>query len=581
MKLTSPRASLVLALASVAGIGLLDHLVLCPPSRGNAGEAYGWPEPRPGQPPPAPPRAEAPSDQDVPPTTPRRGGSAQPGPRVEGPWLVSPAVAWTFGAAALAAAALMYLRTVRPMARLRRRVQALAEGSATTGEISKDMRGQAFALARNLESALDKLAHLSRTDELTGLANRRHFEEVFSLFFQQARRYHRPMSVMVMDLDFFKAVNDTGGHSVGDDLLKAVSGCVVSACRRADLPARLGGDEFAVLLPETSAVDAAAVAERIRDTVAQRTMVVKGVEIHVTVSLGIADLSPETAQTPKDLIALADEALYQAKQQGRDRVVRADGNGPGRRRSVDPRVPSIHTKLAGLDNQFQNVFLDAVREIVKMLERRDPHMADHARKVQRGSVLIAWEMELPDRMVRRLEVAAMLHDIGMLVLPDEVLLCPGDLTDEQLELIRRHPLLGVQIMEAMQFLESEIPAVRHHHEWYNGSGYPQGLAGPAIPLMARILAVADGFVAITSPRSFRSARSIDQALAELHAAAGGQFDPGVVDALAAAVARHGQAAVDLSKEIYPPAHLQRGSAQHYQPARSETRPRAGVPTTQL
>ncbi|RPI59920.1 MAG: HD-GYP domain-containing protein, partial [Planctomycetaceae bacterium] len=163
--------------------------------------------------------------------------------------------------------------------------------------------------------------------------------------------------------------------------------------------------------------------------------------------------------------------------------------------------------------------------------QRSPHMACHAHKVQHFAVLIGREMELSKRVLKRLEIAAMLHDIGMIAMPDTVLLSPGELTEQQLATMRRHPLLSVRIMESMEFLEQEIPAVRYHHERFDGTGYPEGIAGAAIPLTARILAVADAFDAMTSDRAFRQAKTLEQALKEMQAGEGTQFDPSVVEAL--------------------------------------------------
>jgi HD-GYP domain-containing protein (c-di-GMP phosphodiesterase class II) len=150
--------------------------------------------------------------------------------------------------------------------------------------------------------------------------------------------------------------------------------------------------------------------------------------------------------------------------------------------------------------------------------------------VQRYVVLISREMGLPDALIQRLEISAMMHDIGMLSLPDSVLLCPDELNAEQVEAMRSHPLQAVQMMQGMEFLEQEIPAVRSHHEYYDGSGYPDGLAGAEIPLTARILTVADSFDAITSPRTFRGAKTPADALKEIRNGSGTQFDPSVVSA---------------------------------------------------
>jgi len=443
-----------------------------------------------------------------------------------------------------------------PVVRLLKRLQELEDGEGTPADLTHDLHGEPLVLARRLESAFDKLAYISKTDELTGLANRRHFEEMLNCFYQQARRYNRSLSLIVVDVDFFKAVNDTGGHQAGDDLLRTVARSIESACRKADLPARLGGDEFAVLLPETASSHAASVAERIRKAVAEQTLTLRAVEVNVTLSAGITDLNAGEIDTAAAMVELADRALYRAKETGRNRIVQAwqlDGldwrEGAGR-----SRAGVLYNKLAGLDTRFQGLFLQAMEEVMAILELRDPYMADHAARVQRCSVLLAREMELPERIVKQLEIAAMLHDIGMLAMPDSLLLCPGVLDEQQTRLMRRHPLLSVQMMEGMEFLEQEIPAVRYHHERYDGQGYPEGLAGPAIPLTARLLATADAFVAMTSPRTFRSAKPCAEAVTELEIAAGTQFDPSVVDAFIAMARRLGDKLMDLSDEAAEEAH---------------------------
>jgi len=429
-----------------------------------------------------------------------------------------------------------------PVVRLLGRLQQLESGEGSPQDLAHNLHGEPLMLARRLENAFQKLAHISKTDELTGLANRRHFEQVLEAFYHQARRYNRPLSVVVMDVDFFKAVNDAGGHQAGDGVLKLVASAVEEACRKADLPARFGGDEFAVLLPETAAGAAEAVAERIRRAVSEHTMSVRNVEMNITASIGIADLNAGEMDGPGAMMGLADRALYAAKQRGRNRVVQAHDLHLSDLKDVQKengRIDVLTKTLAGLDNRFKDLFLLAFDEVMALLQQRDPHMADHTRKVQHYATLIAREMELPERVLKRIDVAAMMHDIGMVAMPDAILLCPTELDEEQTLIMRRHPLLSVRIMDRMEFLEQEIPAVRYHHERYDGRGYPEGIAGASIPLTARILAVADAFDAMTSPRAFRDAKSCAEALGEIHRSAGEQFDPTVVDAFMSVADRLG------------------------------------------
>lgn len=470
-------------------------------------------------------------------------------------------VLWLSVALVLLIIVAMHMFIAGPIVRLLRKLQTIDTDRDAFRDLTHNLHGEPRVLARQLESAFDKLAYMSKTDPLTGMANRRHFEEVLDCFYHQARRYNRPLSLIVMDVDFFKAVNDAGGHQAGDDLLKCVAGTVEEACRKADLPARFGGDEFAVLLPETSADNAADVAERIRKNLAESNHQVNGVEMNVTASIGVADLNAGAIDSPRAMLALADRALYAAKEAGRNCIIRAhelDGIGQSEH---GLKVTTLCKKLAGLDNQFKDLFLQAISEIMEILETRDPYMADHARRVQHYSVLLAKEMGLPDRIIRRIEIAAMLHDIGMLAMPDSVLLCPHELDQHSTDLMQKHTLYSVRIMEGMEFLEQEIPAVRYHHERMDGKGYPEGLKGPAIPLTARILTVADVFTAMTSSRRYRGIKSHTGALAELRLFAGTQFDPTVVEAFGHLIERMGD---DL---MHPPA-----SPHEEEHGTAETRP---------
>jgi len=430
-----------------------------------------------------------------------------------------------------------------PVVRLLTRLQRLESGEGSAENLARDLHGEPLMLARRLENAFEKLAYISKTDELTGLANRRHFEEVLECFYFQARRYNRPLSIIVMDIDFFKAVNDAGGHPAGDEVLKRVSAAIEDACRKADLPSRFGGDEFAVLLPETAACDAEAVAVRISETIRSHPVQAGGMEVNVTVSMGVVDLNAGEMDGPGAMMGLADRALYVAKERGRNLIVQAHdlhaGTG-GAGHNETGKIDVLSKKLAGLDDRFKELFIQAFDEVMEILQRRDPHMADHTRKVQHYATLIAREMELPDRVIKRIEVAAVMHDIGMVAMPDIILLCPTALDDVQTQVMRRHPLLSVRIMERMEFLEQEIPAVRYHHERYDGKGYPEGIAGASIPLTARILAVADAFDAITSPRTFRNSKGCAEALGEIRLGSGTQFDPTVVSAFMAVADRLGE-----------------------------------------
>jgi len=442
-----------------------------------------------------------------------------------------------------------------PINRLMRRVQDVEAGlDFSEAEFTKHLHVEPRALARRLQETFHTIKRASHTDEMTGLANRRQFYEALDRALLESKRYHRPLSVLALDIDLFKAVNDTAGHKTGDDLIRLVADVIVHCCREADLPARFGGDEFVVLLPETAAAGAAVVAERICGRVPEQSVTTKAVTSNVTVSIGVADLNAGRVETPQDLVDLADRALYAAKQHGRNRYYQAHELATDLWASEGgeaERVDQLHRKLDGLDMQFKSLFVRTLQEIVDAQERRDPHMAFHARKVQRCSALIARRMYLSEDQVKQVEVAALLHDIGMLALPDSVALCTGRLDEQQYEAMQRHSLIGARILEGLEFLTPVIPIVRSHHERFDGKGYPDALAGQSIPLAARIVAVADVYDAMISPRTFRGAKSPDEALADIRAEAGAQLDPAVVAAFLAEADRLGEAMLDPSAVSAP------------------------------
>ncbi|OPX24353.1 MAG: hypothetical protein B1H04_02280 [Planctomycetales bacterium 4484_123] len=448
---------------------------------------------------------------------------------------------WAIGFAMLMVT-VIHVLVSRPTASLLRRVRRLRAGQEVES-LSAELRGEALALAEEFEELLRHVEEVSRTDALTGVNNRRHFQQIFTEEFQRARRYSRPLALAVMDIDFFKAANDAFGHQAGDEILKLFARVITENIRATDTVARLGGDEFAVLMPETTGENAARVAERIRTCLGQQAVGREGVEMTLTTSIGVVDMTVPGADNPEAFFNLADQALYAAKRAGRNRICRAgdpecqpDQKTP---EASQERVDSLCQELARLDAKFKRLFVDAIGGLISALEARDIHTANHSAKVRRYASMIARQMQLPERALEHIARAAMLHDIGKIGLPDSVLLKEGGLTDAEWALVRQHPVMSVRIMEGMAFLDQEIPAVRYHHERYDGSGYPEGLSGSSIPLAARILSVADAFDAMTSSRVYRGGKSVAEALEELRRGRGTQFDPAVVDAFLAAIEAEG------------------------------------------
>ncbi len=359
-----------------------------------------------------------------------------------------------------------------------------------------------------------KAEQRARIDELTGLFNRRHFDESVKMEIDRHARYRSMLSLIFLDLDFFKAYNDTHGHTAGDRVLELIGRLVSGALRNTDLAFRYGGDEFALILPQSATNDAMVVAERIRSRIASE---MSKREIQISASLGLASW-PTDGVTADELVNAADRALYAAKDAG------------GNRTCVASKLLPVLSSPATTRTTTEKEVLSIIHNLAATIEARDPYTYGHSRKVSSYAVSLAEAIGLPADKVAVVSTAALLHDIGQIGVPEEVLNRVDKLEPEAWELIRTHPKLSMTIVGHVVSLVSCLPAILHHHERWDGAGYPAGLKGSEIPVEARILAIADAFDAMTSARPYRGKLSYKKVLQELKRCAGSQFDPRLVDA---------------------------------------------------
>jgi diguanylate cyclase (GGDEF)-like protein len=368
-------------------------------------------------------------------------------------------------------------------------------------------------IARELERSLAEQRRLTVTDQLTGLRNRRFFEESLTLEVERGLRSERGVGLLVVDLDRLSNVNDEHGHAAGDAVLVQAATRIARCVRSTDVVARQG-DEFVVLLHEGDAQLVERLGERCRRAVAERPFVTPaGRRVRVSASVGGASL-PADASDPASLLRAAERALHRAKIAGRDRVaVGADPHG-------------LDLDLL-LDAGGALVFFDGLADALDGAQRDD----DHGREVSRLAGLVAEELGLDPERRRDVVLAARFHDVGKIRVPDAVLAKPGPLDDDEWKLVREHPVHGAELISLVPDLVHLAPVVRHHHERWDGGGYPDGLAGGTIPLGSRIICACDAWCAMRSDRAYRTALSDDEARAELEACRGDQFDPAVVDAL--------------------------------------------------
>ena len=372
----------------------------------------------------------------------------------------------------------------------------------------------------------------SLTDALTGVGSRRLLEDKLETECARSKRYKRPFSVAILDLDNFKIINDIFGHATGDDALKKLAECMKSQKRIPDVLARYGGDEFVFLMPETEANDALTFIERIRAKVQQIEV---QENVSMTISCGIAQSMPDFSDSSSDVIRRADLALYEAKSAGRNCVKLWNKKMSKVLKAGDiefERIKNLKRRVAGLSVQAEKMFIQSIWGLVQALEAKDPYAKKHSECVMHYAVGIAEMMKISPKRLEVLRRAAMIHDIGNIGIPDAILSKPGRLTPRERKIIEQHPLIAVRILDKMSFLKQEIAIIRSHHEKWNGQGYPDGLLSTSIPIGARILAVADTFDALISDRSYHNSRSIAEAIEILTDSSGYDFDTEVVNALA-------------------------------------------------
>ena len=381
------------------------------------------------------------------------------------------------------------------------------------------------------------------TDALTGLYNRRYFEEALEKEVQRAKRQKQPFSVIGIDLDFLKKINDSYGHAYGDIAIKTVADILKTNARSVDVPARIGGEEFNVLLPGINSEGAMIAAERIRKTIEKAEIDTVG---HITGSLGVATYFEHTDNV-EELLELTDQAMYTSKRNGRNKVTLAQPISETSWQEIavntfldilsKNRIPKakhlskeLCTKLNAPANKDE-VTKESLYAVADMLTKlyNPMHTAGAIKNKVLMAISLAKRFDIPKNEVDNLKIAILLYDIGNLMLPDDLLQKATPLTDEERAQIKNHPLIAAQdILKPISYIQDVLPIIEKHHENWDGSGYPHNLQKDDIPLTSQIILILDEYFALIEPRPYRSKLSSQDALEIIKADAGKKWNETLV-----------------------------------------------------
>ncbi len=363
---------------------------------------------------------------------------------------------------------------------------------------------------------IKKLEDMVNYDGLTNVYNHRYFQDKLKEKVEIGRKESKPVSMIFIDIDYFKHYNDLYGHQKGDNILKELAAIVSNSVREEDIVARYGGEEFAVILDDTTEKEALEIAERIRANVEETYF--EGEENQpkgkITTSIGVS-VFPDKAKDEVELIKSADDALYRAKFFNKNRV---------------------ETYISILDDLKKNIddkdieLVTSIKTLISIINAKDRYTYSHVERVVIYSRLLADKLNLSDVDKSNLIYGAYMHDIGKINIAKEILVKRMKLEKEEWEELKQHPENGVEIIKSVESLKDVIPLIKHHHERYDGKGYPDGLSGENIPYLARVLTVVDSFDAMTSNRPYNRRKTYEEGIQELRKCSGEQFDPEIAKA---------------------------------------------------
>ncbi|MEW6171346.1 MAG: HD domain-containing phosphohydrolase, partial [Candidatus Omnitrophota bacterium] len=390
-------------------------------------------------------------------------------------------------------------------------------------------------LTKELIKTNKKLKQLALKDIHTGLFNHRYLEEIIDLEFHRAKRAYHPLSLILIDIDYFKSINDVYGHKFGDLVLKQFAIHLKKIVRRYDIIIRYGGEEFMILCPGTYRATALILAQRILDNIILENFGDGKYKVKMKLTLAVASYPEDKVVNGMGLVEIVDKIMNKAKEHGGNRIyssldIKKKTEIIGNNIEEKGNVKILKEKLEKITKRANQGLAESIFAFAKTIELKDHYTGEHVEKTVQYTTEIARVLGLSKDEVERIRQAAMVHDLGKIGISEKILLKKAKLTKKEFEVIKKHPQIGVDIIRPIQFLHDIIPLIFYHHERWDGKGYPSGLKGEEIPFGARIIALADVYQALTSNRPYRKAYSKQKALKIIKESSGSQFDPKVVAA---------------------------------------------------
>lgn len=380
-------------------------------------------------------------------------------------------------------------------------------------EFLETILNNAAAIIENAKT-IEMIQKQSITDELTKFYNHRYFQETANIWIH-SQRYTR-FGLAIIDIDQFKIYNDLYGHASGDIALKRIAEIIKNVTTDKELLVRFGGEEFVVLYPDVTPEEVLVKAERIRSTVEHEFLLSTDIREFLTVTIGISNYDAD-GNTLEELITKADNAVLQGKQSGRNKTIMYNSSND-----------TIHHDTS-VQDKIKDAFVSSIYALAATIDAKDHYTYGHSNNVALLSEALARKAGFAEDKIDIVRNAGLLHDIGKVGIPESVLSKPGFLTDEEYEIMKGHVVQSINIIKHIPNLIDTIPVVISHHERFDGKGYPRGIKGDNIPLLGRVICIADAFDAMTTDRPYRKGLSLEQAIYELKKNAGTQFDPDLVD----------------------------------------------------